>query len=649
MNNLSAIIKDYLSKPTNYAIQIVGNFGYGKSYHYKATLDPLIADTPTHVDNSKKYKPIYISLFGLKSIEEIDTKIVLTFFQSALFKHYFKKKLLRRRLAVTGSVFKVAMRGFLNFSRLGNVNEYLTDIKTAGQGALDTNELLICLDDIERKDEKLTMHDISGYINALVDEGTKVVIISNEDILKKHAPDYKDLKEKIIGITVDFVPDATQTVNDIIKIKYKDQKIYREYLASLNDLIVDFALSVNCNFRHLIYALDRLHICYSLIRSKIIDPKHQLSQKVEEQLRNITSFILAISAEYKMSNLNYSNMSHFTRIGNLSFKIVASNEKNVSRKEEEKTKLELLFDKYGIESQNYYFYESIFAFLTGYNEFSIEQFIVEFKRNFNLENGKVLPQYEVLQLLSYNNWFNLTDDEYHSKTLEMIFYAESGLYSPADYLSVMYYAERLNNVLNLNLQDVFNKLVKGLKLSIASENSEVAFSQFQMSGQVGQLSPRNVELHQIGMDEITIVKQIKENSNKRNIAFLLFSDFQEFVKRFENDRQFSNQIAFYPVFEEIDAKLFFDFILKADKPALQYLIYFFQKRYQIEDVLKKEIGMISDLEKLLSEYLNQDEQKNIKPLRNYLLTELASNLNVASKRWTPPQDSGFQPELEVGG
>ncbi len=60
-------------------------------------METLICNKEVYSDNSKKYKPIYISLFGLKSIEDIATKIVLEFYQSKLFKDYFKAGVRKKR------------------------------------------------------------------------------------------------------------------------------------------------------------------------------------------------------------------------------------------------------------------------------------------------------------------------------------------------------------------------------------------------------------------------------------------------------------------------------------------------------------------------------------------------------------------------
>lgn len=278
MRNLQNVTSDYLSKPTDFAVQVVGSWGYGKTYYYRNTLEPLICNTPTVTNAYKKYKPVYISLFGLKSVEDIATKIVMDFYQSKYFKAYFSKRLLRKRLKITQSILKIGLRGFLNFKRLGNVNEYLTDIKTIGENVLDTNELIICFDDLERKDTALRIEDLTGYINSLVDEGIKVLIISNDDLLLKDGDTYKNLKEKIIGISVEFVPNVKETLESIIKARYSAYSVYSKYLTDNIDDLINLSKATNNNFRHIIYALDSLHNCYSKIKSEIFDCKNDISE-----------------------------------------------------------------------------------------------------------------------------------------------------------------------------------------------------------------------------------------------------------------------------------------------------------------------------------------------------------------------------------
>jgi Cdc6-like AAA superfamily ATPase len=77
MQKLNEIVDLYLKMSTNYALLITGEWGIGKTYYFKKVLSERISKTPVFNDNRKKYKPILISLFGLKSIEEIQLQIFL--------------------------------------------------------------------------------------------------------------------------------------------------------------------------------------------------------------------------------------------------------------------------------------------------------------------------------------------------------------------------------------------------------------------------------------------------------------------------------------------------------------------------------------------------------------------------------------------
>jgi len=71
------ILKQYVQIETNYALIIDGEYGIGKTYFYKELASPELKKIALPTNETKKYRPIYISLFGLKSIDEISRLIFL--------------------------------------------------------------------------------------------------------------------------------------------------------------------------------------------------------------------------------------------------------------------------------------------------------------------------------------------------------------------------------------------------------------------------------------------------------------------------------------------------------------------------------------------------------------------------------------------
>lgn len=66
----------YLKINTNSALAITGEWGSSKTYYYKNTIEQLITKTKV-IECEHQYRSVLVSLFGLKSIEDIQTEIIL--------------------------------------------------------------------------------------------------------------------------------------------------------------------------------------------------------------------------------------------------------------------------------------------------------------------------------------------------------------------------------------------------------------------------------------------------------------------------------------------------------------------------------------------------------------------------------------------
>lgn len=628
MRNLKNVISEYLIKPTDFAVQIVGGWGFGKTFYYRNTLEELICSKRSHNNGTKTYKPIYISLFGLKSIEDIATKIVLEFYQSKLFKDYYKSRVGKKRLKITQSILRIGLRGFLNFYKLGDSKEYLTDIKKIGENVLDSNEIVICFDDLERKDSALNIEDLTGYINSLVDEGIKVILISNEDLLLKNEEEYKNLKEKIIGITVEFVPDTKMTLSSIIKLRYAGFPSYNSFLLENLEILEKISIACKNNFRHITYALDALHTCYSILKKNILDSKHEISQTLNVELPNISLYTLALAAEYKASNLKYNNIEVYKNSFKSLHEIVFAPDNGKSAIIENKTDLDKFLEKYEMPIRDYHFFESIYNYVTGYQEFDSSQFAFEFIENYSLEKGQILPQYELLHSLNYDVCFNLTDDEYKERTLLLIEYANDGQFNAAEYLTVMHYAERLDNVLGLNLEEIRDKLIIGLKKSIKKANSDnrISFTQFEMTGGSDSISEDNKIIYKAGMNEIRQVRTNIKNKEIEGLSQLLVTNFPEFEQKYHQDANFRSELEYNPFLNYISSKKLFEFISTAKNEVLRFLKYFIHSRYKNTELLQREYPNLKQLTILMQTYNDEQQQLPGQGIRKFLIKELTEIL-----------------------
>ncbi|MGE6226838.1 P-loop NTPase fold protein [Paenibacillus chitinolyticus] len=347
MNYITDSILNYIKKDkTNYAILLNGSWGSGKTYFWENTLRPEIEKTNI---SGKKMNVVYISLYGLKSLEEVNKKIFLENLKNAIppkNRYYLKlkkvldftkKKSADKPLTELGKIiFSLDITGMSFVSKL-----YKSKIQF--ENFINFKNVVLCFDDLERTDIALTQ--ILGYINNFVErDGTKVIIISNEkEISEKHSNenlelktlaslyfstmksekkpsnqstiqnetetpdsdtvnknkkklfgeknDYKKIKEKLIGKTLTYEPNDFEIINQMIN-EYSESN-YKEYIKTHREVIAEFFIvSQTKNFRVLKQALED----FELIHSKFIEYQGGDSKNI---LIDYFRFTLACSFEIK--------------------------------------------------------------------------------------------------------------------------------------------------------------------------------------------------------------------------------------------------------------------------------------------------------------------------------------------------------------
>lgn len=189
--------KKYLeSSFFQYALMINGPWGCGKSYLVNNKLKKEIEETELQNDKKvKHYKYLYISLYGVKEISELErmiaTKIIL---QNKILKskrlNVFKKfKNKGKILGDVGGVglqicssatsyLKVPIHSFFELiPNIGNkIPKFIYD-------AADLKQYVFIFDDFERT--AIPLNEIFGFISNLIEiDRAKVIIVANEDEIK---------------------------------------------------------------------------------------------------------------------------------------------------------------------------------------------------------------------------------------------------------------------------------------------------------------------------------------------------------------------------------------------------------------------------------------------------------------------------------
>ncbi len=605
MKHLENMVKSYLSKSTDYAIQICGEWGSGKTYYFKNTLLPIIEKNEVFGNAKKRYTIVYISLFGLKSIDDVSTKIVFDFYQTKYLKIKEKSKVLK----VTKGILKIGLRGFLNLKKLGNINDYLTDIKDIGEDVLNTDELLICFDDLERKNKNLNIEELIGYINSLVDEGVKVLIISNENLLLKNEEEYKNLKEKTVGICVDFIPNRLLLFQEIKNKRYSSFPVFNVFLSKLEISQIKLLELIKDNYRHYIYSLDVLQEIYSKIQNEIVDIKDEISKKVFEELENIAYFTIAIAVEYKSSNIKYKDFElykdDFLFMQQMAQIDIETKEPVLPKAD---NSLGVFIKKYNITESNYRFYSTIFNHITGYEEFTIKKFKTEFVKKFNLVKGEIDEKQLIYNKIFNRLSINLTELEYKEGLEKIIQIAESGFYKPTQYLSIVkIITDEKIKIKNINIEESIKKLKIGFKKSIATfyitERSDLEnIEHFKSTNKQNIWESEFYDLFEYEFQE---EKNKEKNKKSNEFAKLFLENYYLFFEKIKKEENFLYFLSYYSFFNSISSKDFISLVKKLENLEILELSNFIKKRYQSitsSAVLSSEKNKILELLLVVQKY-----------------------------------------------
>ncbi len=608
------IFKQYLSIETNYAIILTGAYGSGKTHFYKNSLVPEIKQISISRDALIKFKPIHISLFGIKSIEEIQFEIYLGLISTS-------------KSAQGVGVTKSLVRGLVQIAGLGDLDKYLTDLNKEAINSLNYDEFVICFDDLDRKSESLSLADIFGFINSLVEnQGAKILIIANEEKLTENKDYNKSLKEKVIGTFIQYHPDISNVFQQIIKERYEAAfNVYYVYLQASKDKIISTIEKNGDNFRNLVYFLEHFKTIFSEFEKLVFLPPN--NERKEEKLEAVLKFSLAIGFELKSGNLtpsHYEDIRNHLRPFNfldieLEKLLDPDNKINV---EGNRSYISLFDVKYFSES-SYYYLGSIFDYFIGIKAIKSEVLHSELSQYFVLDDGRIPRHEELLKKLDYLDCVNLPDSEYRLLTKEMLSIAFEGEYPLYTYATVFHFATRFENILGFNIPRLKKQIEKGIrKSSSIGTYIEYIDRKFRFSADTEYIQDiTDIVNYCIKLNELK-----NTNPNKLNDSKELFRQFRTEPKIFLERIQ-SVDYSNVPFWEQFSISETAKLIKGLENEEIWRLAHYFRRRYMknIPQELYDEQGFISSL----IETINSPKSRHYKNLKNASLNYLCIELEKA--------------------
>ncbi|MFD2871975.1 P-loop NTPase fold protein [Mucilaginibacter ximonensis] len=463
------VILNYLSMETSYALLINGKRGIGKTFFIKEKIIPQIKKLATLHDPQKKYKPIYISLYGLKNIEDVYKAMAIEFMT------WLKQK----GIKVAPAMSKIVARGMLNLKIGDAMESKLAELPSKSQHAMDTKDFVIILDDLDRISDSLGINEVIGFVNSLVEhDNNKIMVIADEEHLNSSQA-YLAVREKTIGTVIEYSATFITNFQSIIDSKYKKRHpLFYQYLLLLkDDLLYWFQSTSTENLRTLIYFLEHFYEVFKKVEVPLALTTVDLESLSFRKLRAILHFSAAISIEFKKGEISYKHtkgIDDMRAIGEVlmgkQLKEMFADHQRSSQLDNEQKLPPNYRDKFlanFYSHQEYQFYQALYNFITGGNDLDTADLLAQLKKNFDDRIFTPSEQDQVYNQLSDPQVLDLPDVEYMRLTDQMLHFAYVGEYPLDRYISVLFYAMRYPEIIEYEINETVDKLIAGVQGSSA--------------------------------------------------------------------------------------------------------------------------------------------------------------------------------------
>ena len=191
-------INNFLKTSTPEVLCIMGKWGVGKTYAWSQYLKIAVDEKRVGLS---RYS--YVSLFGQNSLEDLKTSI----FENTINLDQINTG---PTVETLHSSIQSMERGgrFLAFlaRNLPRIKEYVPSL------FFIVRKQIICIDDLERRGDNLSLKDVLGLISFLKEQRyCKVILILNNEVLAVNDnEDFKNQLEKVADVEIRFEPTPTE-------------------------------------------------------------------------------------------------------------------------------------------------------------------------------------------------------------------------------------------------------------------------------------------------------------------------------------------------------------------------------------------------------------------------------------------------------
>lgn len=645
------VIKSYIAeKLYNYAVMIDGEWGSGKTYFVKEILIPKLKDWEKEKSNNQDdYKPkkiIYISLYGVKRVEDISKSIYMenyldsdkkkkgySFGSSAVSLGFdiLKNKgidLDREAIKDLLSQFMSLESSILIFDDLERCNIPVNEVLGYINGFVEhqamkviivanQKELLLGFDDnnielkymvvlnnnlqISSDAENSDKESLPGFIQKSNDNSTQNNCIFNESELKEraeklfeHKTDYERMREKLIGISIYYQPDLYKTFKNIIENSNIDNELKKIIKEKTPDYIEIMNLLRHYNMRTFQFYLSKINFLYPEIKN--------LDKKSEGFLNYVVGYCFEICCRFKSGEIDY-------KWG-----------KGLISYEHEQVTINSTYQKFSFRIK----FVDDYVIYSHYNQSVISNIIKEYNRNY----GKNVAESSQLLVDMDYGWFCYTQNKVEDSLNRINQYLQEDLYNKDDYHKIIHLFLKTDNIgIDPNFLETMKKhMLTNIKKSKNYYRFDEAYASIIDNKNIKMRFKDIIKTLQNTMDE-TI------NNNKENDIHYIISHNEDWAYKIYKLSQDKNSVYYAPysvinIFEYVDIHFLVSKIIVSTSKNLFDLRRFFSEwkevyhEYNHVCLLLKLYDILSriDIDKLPDELRPDD--LIIKMQLNYLINDL---------------------------
>lgn len=476
MNTITEAVLEYLNNSqTLGALQIDGPWGCGKTHYVKHVLLDEIekneenrkAEALSEGHEIEKRVPLMISLFGIKSIDDISRQLL---FASTKARYGFSEHSIDR-----------IKKGFTNVAKF---IPYLKDFDWEKAFSMSpetcikllNEDSIIMFDDLERLSPAINIEDILGYINDLVENyNFKVIIISNQKHFKEKASLFK---EKVVEKTIPFNIDTLSIVR-IMAESYN--KLFADYILrkevvrfiTPSDSSLDSSRKLS-NLRTIRFAIsqfNKVFTFYTVGMSNISDIPSETINKLDTLWR----FTSSIAIEYRLGNIvpeksnNLENAGLNFMLDRIDFGI--NNDKLEEREDTyEERYIKCYYEAFDLK---YDYISSLYDYIVKGSTLDLHQTDVEVCKALGILNEQ-LDEEHAFTSEFYQGITSLSDDEAPDAFREYLALVSKGqVRSLSDFITATRILNRYKEVHGLTELDIKNRVIIGIDYYFQKADEDV--------------------------------------------------------------------------------------------------------------------------------------------------------------------------------